>query len=316
MQSRLFTIFMTLTIAPPLIQQLQPRYLHFRQIYQSRESNSKIYSWVAFVIGAILPEIPYSFVAGSTYKLNFWLFSVQQCSCRFFSFSFTDLSVAIYFNCWYWGVGFHTGFEAGYVYLVICAFELFYVGFGQAIASFAPNELLASLFVPFFFLFVVSFCGVVVPYAALSSFWRSWMYWLTPFHYLLEGLLATVTHGIEVKCDSTEFARFAAPPGQNCTSYTEAYVAQAGGYVQTGADGMCEFCQYANGDEFAASFNAFYSHIWRNYGIFWAYILFNFSVVFLCSWLYLGGARRIRRVFSPKTKQQAREAPKRNYSTV
>ena len=46
-------------------------------------------------------------------------------------------------------------------------FELFYVGFGQAIASFSPNELLASILVPVFFLFVVSFCGVVVPYVAL-----------------------------------------------------------------------------------------------------------------------------------------------------
>jgi ABC-type multidrug transport system permease subunit len=72
MQSRLFTIFMTLTISPPLIQQLQPRYLSLRQLYKSRESNSKIYGWLAFVIGTILPEIPYSFVAGAVY-FNCWV---------------------------------------------------------------------------------------------------------------------------------------------------------------------------------------------------------------------------------------------------
>lgn len=71
MQSRLFSIFMTLTIAPPLIQQLQPRFLHFRNLYESREANSKIYSWVAFVTSAILPELPYSIVAGSIY-FNCW----------------------------------------------------------------------------------------------------------------------------------------------------------------------------------------------------------------------------------------------------
>ena len=32
-------------------------------------------------------------------------------------------------------------------------FEIYYLGFGQAIASFAPNELLASLLVPLFFTF-------------------------------------------------------------------------------------------------------------------------------------------------------------------
>ena len=74
LQSRLFSIFMTLTISPPLIQQLQPKYLQARQIFQARESNSKIYSWVAFVFGAVLVEIPYSIVAGT-----------------------------LYFNCWWWG---------------------------------------------------------------------------------------------------------------------------------------------------------------------------------------------------------------------
>lgn len=74
MQSRLFSVFMTFIIAPPLVQQLQPRYLHFRDLYQSREANSKIYSWIAFVISTILPELPYSIVAGSIY-FNTWLVS-------------------------------------------------------------------------------------------------------------------------------------------------------------------------------------------------------------------------------------------------
>ena len=140
MQSRLFSIFMTLTISPPLIQQLQPKYLHFRNVYKSREANSKIYSWFAFTCGAVLVEIPYSIVAGT-----------------------------IYFNCWWWGaVGRGSSkFDSAYTWMMLMSFELFYVSFGQAIASFSPNELLASLLVPVFFLFVVSFCGIVVPYAAL-----------------------------------------------------------------------------------------------------------------------------------------------------
>lgn len=57
--------------------------------------------------------------------------------------------------------------------MMLMAFEIYYPTFGQAIASFAPNELLASLLVPVFFLFVVSFCGVVVPAAQLPKFWRA-----------------------------------------------------------------------------------------------------------------------------------------------
>ena len=142
MQSRLFSIFMTLTISPPLIQQLQPKFLQFRNLYQGREANSKIYSWVAFVTGAVLVELPYSILAGT-----------------------------IYFQCWWWGAIGHrtTKFDSAYTWMLLMLFEIYYVGFGQAIASFSPNELLASLLVPIFFLFVVSFCGVVVPFAALPT---------------------------------------------------------------------------------------------------------------------------------------------------
>jgi ATP-binding cassette subfamily G (WHITE) protein 2 (SNQ2) len=70
MQSRLFS--MTLTIAPPLIQQLQPRFLHFRDLYESREGSAKIYSWPAMVWGAILSEIPYRIIAGTIYCKSFF----------------------------------------------------------------------------------------------------------------------------------------------------------------------------------------------------------------------------------------------------
>ncbi|GAB1202987.1 hypothetical protein APSETT445_001611 [Aspergillus pseudonomiae] len=62
---------LAVTKPPPLIQQLQPRFLHFRNLYESREANSKVYSWVAFVTSAILPELPYSIVAGTIY-FNCW----------------------------------------------------------------------------------------------------------------------------------------------------------------------------------------------------------------------------------------------------
>ncbi|KAH0496084.1 hypothetical protein TgHK011_003466 [Trichoderma gracile] len=257
-QSRLFSIFMTLTISPPLIQQLQPVFINSRNLFQSRENSAKIYSWLAWVTSAVLVEIPYGIVAG-----------------------------AIYFNCWWWGI-FGTrvsSFTSGFSLILVLVFELYYISFGQAIASFAPNELLASLLVPVFFLFVVSFCGVVVPPNQLPTFWKSWMYWLSPFHYLLEAFLGAAIHDHPVRCKSSEFARFSAPPGQTCESYTASYINQAGGFVQTASDGLCEFCQYATGDQFGTGFSVEYSHIWRDFGIFCGFILFNYGVVYLSTWL-------------------------------
>jgi hypothetical protein len=54
-------------------------------------------------------------------------------------------------------------------------------------------------------------------------------------------------------------------------------------------------------------FNVFYSNIWRDYGLMWAHCVFNFAVVFLCSWLCLGGARTIGKAFS-KAAEQAKMA--------
>lgn len=281
MQSRLFSIFMTLTISPPLIQQLQPVFLHSRSIFQSRENNAKIYSWVAWTTGAVLVEIPYAIVAGG-----------------------------IYFNCWWWGIAGYkmSSFSSGFTFLCVILFELYYVGFGQAIAAFSPNELLASLLVPIFFLFVVSFCGVVVPPQQLPTFWREWMYWLTPFHYLLEAFLGVAIHDQPVRCDSGEFATFSAPPGQTCESYVGPYVAQAGGYVQTAADGMCQFCQYATGDEFGAGFSVYYSHIWRDFGIVCGFIAFNYAVVYFATYLRFKGKNPLKGVVGRmKQKRQKKQ---------
>ncbi|TDZ32326.1 Brefeldin A resistance protein [Colletotrichum spinosum] len=272
-QNRLFSIFMTLTISPPLIQQLQPVFIHSRQIFQWRENNAKIYSWFAWTTAAILAEIPYAIIAGG-----------------------------IYFNCWWWGVfGWRlSSFSSGFAFLLVILFELYYVSFGQGIAAFAPNELLASLLVPIFFLFVVSFCGVVVPPMQLPAFWRDWMYWLTPFHYLLEAFLGVAIHDQPVQCEEGEFARYQPPPNQSCEEYTQPYIQQAGGYVQTGEGGICQFCQYATGDEFGAGFSVYYSNIWRDFGIFCGFILFNYVVVYIGTWLKFKGKNPLKFLVAKK----------------
>ena len=130
------------------------------------------------------------------------------------------------------------------------------------------------------------------------------MYYLTPFRYLLDGFLGVAAHGQPVHCASNEFARFRPPPGQTCLAYTSDFIKRAGGYVQNGTDGFCEFCQYANGDEFNAGFNVYYKDKWLDYGVFWAFCGFNFLVVFAASWLYLGGMKTIRDSISPTARKQ------------
>lgn len=223
MQSRLFTIFMTLIIAPPLMQQLQPRFLEARNLYASREAKAKIYSWFAFVTGAVVSEIPYRILAGTLY----WM-------------------------CWYFGIGFPRGDLVPFkIWMLIVLYELFYLGLGQGIAAFSPSEALASFFIPLLFMFVISFCGIAVPFFALPQFWK-WMYHVTPFTYLLEAMLGLVIHKVPVICSRDELAIVPPPPRTTCDQYMGSYVLQAGGYVQTLPNGFCGYCQFANGDEFVS----------------------------------------------------------------
>lgn len=106
-------------------------------------------------------------------------------------------------------------------------------------------------------------------------------------------------------------AIFPPPPGQSCQSYAGQYAQQSGGYVEALQDGNCGFCQFATGEAFAASFNVFPKYIWRDFGIGWAYIMFNFAVVFICTYLYLGGLRKIKSFFSPAARKQKKEMKKR-----
>ena len=137
------------------------------------------------------------------------------------------------------------------------------------------------------------------------------MYHLTPFRYLLEGFLALLVQGQEIRCETNELAIFPPPPGQDCQTYAGQFAQQAGGYVEAQPDGTCGFCQYATGDAFATSFNVFPKSIWRDFGIMWAYIFFNFAVVFFCTWLYLGGLRQIKSFFSPAARKQKKETAKK-----
>ncbi|TQS32123.1 hypothetical protein Golomagni_07571, partial [Golovinomyces magnicellulatus] len=117
LQLKLFTIFNFIFVAPGVLAQLQPLFIHRRDIFETRERKSKMYSWVAFVTGLIVSEVPYLIVCG-----------------------------VLYFVCWYYTVGFPTAStRAGGTFFIMLMYEFLYTGIGQFIAAYAPNEVFAAL---------------------------------------------------------------------------------------------------------------------------------------------------------------------------
>lgn len=61
----------------------------------------------------------------------------------------------------------------------------------------------------------------------------------------------------------------------------------------------------------ATGFNVFYKNVWMDYGIFIVYILFNFAIVFMCSWFYLQGGSRFKNLLNPTARKERKLRKKR-----
>lgn len=250
LQLRLFTIFNFIFVAPGVIQQLQPLFIDRRDIYEVREKKSKMYSWIAFVTGLIVSEIPY------------------LCICA-----------VLYFLPWYYTVGFPTDSnKAGAFFLVILCYEFVYTGIGQFVAAYAPNANFAALINPVIITVLVSFCGVLVPFASIQEFWRYWLYYLDPFNYFMGSLLVFSSFDAKVSCTDGEFALFDTPNNQTCAEYLSSYLAGPGAgtnLVNPTATAGCKVCQYRRGSDYLATLSlGEYYYGWRNVGI---VVIFSFS---------------------------------------
>ncbi|KAI0698983.1 pleiotropic drug resistance ABC transporter [Cerioporus squamosus] len=163
------------------------------------------------------------------------------------------LGSSLYFLCWYWTVGFPSS-RAGFTYLVLgICLPLYYSTISQAVGSMSPSPEIAALLFSFLFSFVLIF---------QLGWWR-WMYHLSPFTYLIEALLGQSLGKMPIECSAVELVTIEPPSGMSCANYMGPFISFAGGST----------------DAFlGSSFNIYYSHHWRDVGIFVAFICFNVSL--------------------------------------
>ncbi|KAK7415703.1 hypothetical protein QQX98_005738 [Neonectria punicea] len=256
LQLRLFAIFNFIFVAPGCINQMQPYFLHNRDLFETREKKSKTYHWVAFIGSQTVSEIPYLIICAT-----------------------------LYFACWYFTAGFPVEARiSGHIYLQMIFYEFLYTSVGQAIAAYAPNEYFAAIMNPLLIgAGMVSFCGVVMPYEAMQPFWKYWLYYLDPFHYLFGGLLGPVIWDVEVNCRAEEFTSFSAPDGQTCGEYMADFLSSNVGYVADfNATENCQYCAYSTGADYAKTFNLQQEYYgWRDTGITALFCISSYALVFL-----------------------------------
>ncbi|KAF9358893.1 hypothetical protein BGX26_000678 [Mortierella sp. AD094] len=262
-QSRIFVVFQIMVMAPLLCNTVEPRFQTERQWF-FREQAGKYYNWMPFAATIIIAEIPFMIFTGT-----------------------------IFFLILYWCVGFsgNSG-DSIYTYLMVILFTIFSLTLGQMIAAWTPNVQIAALINPAVISILNLFCGVVMPYYQMPGFWRWWMYWLDPYHYMVEGIVATQLNNVPVRCGESELSIFHIPPGQTCYQYAEAFLANDPGYINNpNATNNCQYCPYSVGQQYFEPLNMFYVHRWRNMGIFSGYILFNIFFIVLGVRFFKGAKR-------------------------
>lgn len=253
----LFALFNYIFVAPGVIAQLQPLFIDRRDIYETREKKSKMYSWIAFVTGLVVAEIPYLIICAT-----------------------------LYFLCFYYTAGLPTDTDkAGATFFVMLVYQFIYTGIGQFVAAYAPNAVFASLVNPLLIGTLVSFCGVLVPYAQIQPFWRYWMYYLNPFNYLMGSLLVFSDWDWDVQCTESEFAIFDPPSGQTCAQYLNAWMNGPGNrnnLINPQATADCRVCQYNQGRDYLYTVNLTeYSNGWRDAGICVLFAFSSYALVYL-----------------------------------
>ncbi|KAJ5372042.1 hypothetical protein N7517_004048 [Penicillium concentricum] len=258
-RGRMFSIFVGVITGPVLSLQIEPKFIILRDQFLAREHESHVYHWSVFTISALLVEIPFTLLGG----LIYWLL-------------------------WYYMVGYFTiSTRAGYAFLMYELYSLFVASLAQFTAALFPTVLAAQVATGFVWLVVNTFNGPLSPPPLTPSGWR-WFYNISPLFYFVEGIGTNAMHALAITCQDSELNVFNSPPSESCGSYAGAYFGQSNstGYlVDPSATGRCEYCSYADGDQYVKQYDFSYSQRGHNVGIFIGFILFNYTMAVVATYL-------------------------------
>ncbi|KAL8949372.1 MAG: hypothetical protein Q9222_004508 [Ikaeria aurantiellina] len=264
LQNQLFAIFMLLTIFGNLLQQIMPHFVTQRALYEVRERPSKTYGWKVFMLSNIIVELPWN-----------------------------TLMAALMFFCWYYPIGMyqnavpdHQVSERGaLMFLYLWVFLLFTSTFTDMVIAGMESSETAGNVGQLLFSLTLIFCGVLAGPGTLPGFWI-FMYRVSPFTYLVNGMLATGLANSKVTCADIEYLTFNPRNGETCGQYMQDFSNLNGGYVlDENATSDCRFCTVSDTNVYLRQLSSEYSTRWRNFGIMWAFIIFNIAAALLLYWL-------------------------------
>lgn len=147
-----------------------------------------------------------------------------------------------------------------------------------------PTAETASNLANLLFSMALLFCGVLATPDAMPRFWI-FMYRVSPFTYLVEGILTGSIAHTPVQCADNEFLHFTSPDGMTCGQYLGELLQATGGYLVDNNATNCQLCTTSNSDSFLAAVALHFENAWRDFGILMVYVIFNIFAALGIYWL-------------------------------
>ncbi|KAJ3454529.1 hypothetical protein MRS44_013129 [Fusarium solani] len=198
-QNALFGIFLLATIFPPLVNQIMPKFVIQRSLYEVRERPSRVYSWKVFILSQMLVEVPWQILLGI---------------CAWACFYFPVFGVS------------GSADSQGLVLLLVIQFYIYAATIAQMVVAAIPDPALGAMLAVLIFGLSLIFNGVMQPPDALPGFWI-FMWRVSPFTYYVSGLASAALHGRKVVCSDSEMSTFDPPSGQTCGAYLAVFLQKA-----------------------------------------------------------------------------------------
>lgn len=112
------------------------------------------------------------------------------------------------------------------------------------------------------------------------------MYRISPFTYIVGGMIPTGVAMAPIECSTQELVTFTPPSGSTCAEYMSTFLDNVGGYLtDPGSTDECNYCSASTTDELLAQFGISYGTRWRDFGLLWAYVIFNIVAAVGLYWL-------------------------------
>ncbi|KAJ8097450.1 ABC-2 type transporter-domain-containing protein [Lipomyces tetrasporus] len=274
MQSRAFLMFFAIIVSIPTINAIEIQFIMARDLYELRERNSKVYSWIALVSAYLLCVTPYAVLGAVTFFPIFWYMPGMYMKAPI----------------------------AGFGFWVVLLLQIWHNHLAIWLGAFVPSLVTAGIINPFFFVLTEITVGIMIPYTALNGFYKFFIYWVNPLSWIIRALVTTAVHDVPVICDEAELATFTPPSNMTCDEFAGYWVENhsVGMLLNPDATSNCQFCQYTVGDDYLNQIGFSYGTRWRDIGVFLGFVVFNvvfayflYYVMRVVKWSWLGKMKKM-----------------------